>query len=307
MNENKENNLGFIRIELNKFIEINNNYNNNDENEKNKSLNKKASELINNYNCFISNYDAKSLWEKKKMIAQKKNNSTKNNVRNKPRVILIDFSDEMKCKKEFTSYLNKLTDVNKEIIYNKISLFIKELNDDILKSLFDVLINFIKVSSNSIYIDVLFLFDTSYINININKYISNFIINKEWLPSEIIVDSKILYNNDNYDKYCNYIKLKKHSISILKALIIIIKKLDNDNQNDNNYYDLILSNIYKDISLYINNNNFKHIIELLLDQLIILFDYSSNDDIISDLRKLDLKTFEYSTKFKIEKILDNNR
>jgi len=297
---NKENDLGFIKIHINKFNEI---YNNMKDDNINENLLKKAMELTNNYNCFISNYDAKSLWEKKKMIAQRKNNSKFTNTRNKPRVLLINFSDEMKCKKEFTSYLNKLTDVNKEIIYNKISLFIKELNDNILKSLFDVLINFIKISSNNIYIDVLFLFDNNYINNNINNYISRFIENKDWLPKEIIIDSKILYNNDNYDNYCSYIKLKKHSISIIKALMIIIKKLD----NNNNYYELLLLNIYNDINSYINNTEYKHIIELLLDELIILLDYNSNINIINDLKKIDLNKFEYSTKFKIEKILDNYR
>lgn len=304
MNENQENDLGFIKIYIDKFNEIFNNYKDDTNNE---NLKKKANDLISNYNCFISNYDAKSLWEKKKMIAQKKNNSKFNNTRNKPRVLLIDFSDEMKCKKEFTSYLNKLTDINKEIIYNKISLFIKELNEEILNSLFNVLINFIKVSSNTIYIDVLFLFDNNYINKNIDSYITDFIAKKEWLPKEIIMDSKVLYNNDNYDIYCSYVKLKKHSISIIKALMIIIKKLDNIN---NNYYQQLLSNIYSDINHYINsnnNNNNKHIIELLLDQLIILFDHSPNEDIINDLRKIDLKTFEYSTKFKIDKILDTYR
>ena len=304
MNENQENDLGFIKISIDKFNEIYNNYKDDINNE---NLKKKANDLISNYNCFISNYDAKSLWEKKKMIAQKKNNSKFNNTRNKPRVLLIDFSDEMKCKKEFTAYLNKLTDINKEIIYNKISLFIKELNDEILNSLFNVLINFIKVSSNSIYIDVLFLFDNNYINKNIDSYITDFISKKEWIPKEIIMDSKVLYNNDNYDIYCSYVKLKKHSISIIKALMIIIKKLDNTN---NNYYQQLLSNIYSDINYYINsntNNNNKHIIELLLDQLIILFEYSPNEDIINDLRKIDLKTFEYSTKFKIDKILDTYR
>ena len=52
-----------------------------------------------------------------------------------------------------------LTDVNKNIIYSKINNFIKELNENILNSLFDVIITFIKISSNNIYIDVLFLFD----------------------------------------------------------------------------------------------------------------------------------------------------
>jgi hypothetical protein len=296
--ENQDNDLGFIKIPICKFNEI---YYTNTNNYNNENLQKKANELVSIYNCFVSNYDAKSLWEKKKMIAQKKNTSKIINIRNKPRILLIDFSDEMKCKKEFTSYLNKLTDVNKEIIYNKISLFIKELNDEILKSLFDVLINFIKIASNNIYIDVLFLFDNNYINNNINVYISNFIINKEWLPNEIIIDSKILFNNNNYDKYCSYVKLKKHSLSIIKAIMIIIKKID-----DNNYYELLLSNIYNDLNHYIKNNinnNNKHIIELLLDQLIILFEYNSNEIIINNLKNINVENFEYSTKFKIQKIL----
>ena len=69
MDNNNE--LDFIKIPLAIFknlyetnIDINN-----------ENLQKKANDLINNFNCFISNYDAKSLWEKKKVIAaQKKNN-----------------------------------------------------------------------------------------------------------------------------------------------------------------------------------------------------------------------------------------
>ena len=76
----ENNDLGFIKFDLKTFKEI---YEKR-ELDINENLIKKASELISNYNCFISNYDAKSLWEKKKMMAQKKN---KPNIRNKPRVI----------------------------------------------------------------------------------------------------------------------------------------------------------------------------------------------------------------------------
>jgi len=296
MIENQDNDLGFIKLTLNNFIEI---YEKKKKEEYNENLNKKATELINNYNCFISNYDAKSLWEKKKMIAQKKN-SKSYNISNKPKVLLIDLSDEMKCKKEFTSYLNKLTDLNKETIYNKISLFIKELNSSIQNSLFEVLINFIKVSSNNIYIDVLFLFDIDYINKNIIKYYNNFINNKEWLPNEIIIDCKILYKNDNYDKYCSYVKLKKHSISIIKALMIIFRKL-----NYIDYIEYILKEIYIDLNKYINEGIYKHIVELLLDQIIIIIDFLPNKDIINNIKDINLTNFEYSTKFKIMKIIDS--
>jgi hypothetical protein len=113
------NDLGLIKYDLDIFKDF---YNKNFE--LNEILLRKANELTVNYNCFMSNYDAKSLWEKKKMMAMRKTKINYNQNRTKPRVILIDFSDDMKCKKEFTSYLNKLTDVNKDIIYSKISSFI---------------------------------------------------------------------------------------------------------------------------------------------------------------------------------------
>jgi len=298
--ENKETDLGYIKLPIEKFFEI---FEKKKNEEINENLGKKTSDLINNYNCFVSNYDAKSLWEKKKLMAQKKNSSNKIYNRNKPRVLLIDFSDEMKCKKEFISYLNKLTDINKEVIYNKISLFIKELNPAILATLFEVLLNFIKISSNNIYIDVLFLFDMDYINLNINNYLKSFIENREWLPKEIITDYKVLFNNNNYDMYCSYVKLKKHSLSIIKALMIILRRLN----DDNNYSSLLLKEIYQDIINYLNNQNYKHILELLLDELLIIFEYLDNEEIIANLKTLDLNNFEYSTKFKIMKILDNNR
>jgi len=296
-----ENDLGFVKLNMEKINEI---YEKSRHEPINENLQKKAMELINNYNCFVSNYDAKSLWEKKKLIQQKKNvKYTPNNTRNKPRVILIDFCDEMKCKKEFISYLNKLTDLNKEIIYNKISLFIKELDINILNSLFDVLINFIKISSNNIYIDVLFLFDINYINNNINNYFEQFLINKKWLPEEIIIDCKILYDNDNYDKYCSYIKIKKNVISLIKAFMIIFKKIDNDDIKINQ----LLGEIYKDIQKYLSNNNFKHIIELLLDELLIILEYSPNKEIIENIKNINLESFEYSTKFKLMKIFEYYR
>jgi len=296
------NDLGLIKFSFDSFKL----FYDKDDFELNENLIKKATDLINNYNCFISNYDAKSLWEKKKIMALKKNKNNSNqlnNHRNKPRVILIDFSDDMKCKKEFTSFLNKLTDVNKDIIYNKLKNFIKDITDDNIKnSLFDVLINFIKLSPNIIYIDVLYLFDLDFINNNINNYFSNFILNKDWIPQDIIIENKILYDNNNYDKYCLYVKLKKYSLSIIKALLIIFNKMNNLNDIIKLY-----SHISNDLFFYLNTEHFKHIIELLLDELIIIFDYYKDTDILIKLKNINLDNFDYSTKFKIMKILDNTK
>ena len=291
----ENNDLGLIKFNLSFFKEL---YNN--DVELNDILLKKANELMTNYNCFMSNYDAKSLWEKKKVIAMRKTKITYNPNRTKPRVILIDFSDDMKCKKEFTSYLNKLTDVNKDIIYSKISSFIRDINDIKIKNmLFDVLINFIKASSNNIYIDVLFLFDNDFIDENIRKYLEKFINNKEWIADEIKIENKVLYDNDNYDKYCLYVKLKKNSLSIIKALLIILNRLKNQEMIKN-----ISNEIIKDLDEYLKTKDYKHIIELLLDELILIFDFYKDNKIINNLKKLDLNNFDYSTKFKIIKIIE---
>jgi hypothetical protein len=289
------NDLGLIKHNLSIFKEL---YNK--DLELNDILLKKANELMTNYNCFISNYDAKSLWEKKKMIAMRKTKIAYNTNRTKPRVILIDFSDDMKCKKEFTSFLNKLTDVNKDIIYSKIKLFIGDINDMKIKNmLFDVLINFIKASSNNIYIDVLFLFDNEYIEDNIKKYLEKFINKKEWIAEEIKIENKILYDNENYDKYCIYVKLKKNSLSILKALLIILNRL-----KKKEIIKTISKEIIIDLNEYLKTKNYKHIIELLLDELILIFDFYKDNEIINNLKKLDLNNYEYSTKFKIIKIIE---
>jgi hypothetical protein len=207
----------------------------------------------------------------------------------------------MKCKKEFTSFLNKLTDVNKEIIYSKIKSFLEDINDLKIKNmLFDVLINFIKASSNNIYIDVLFLFDNEFINININKYLEKFINNKLWIIDEIKIENKILYNNENYDKYCFYVKFKKNSLSIIKALLIILNRLDKMDTIKR-----LLQEIINDLNEYINTSNYKHIIELLLDEITLFFEYYKDDEFLNNLKKLDLDLFEYSTKFKIMQIIDN--
>jgi len=256
----------------------------------------KANELIDNYNCFSNNYDARSLWEKKKIIAQNKSIKSQ-----KPRhhIINIDFSDRAKCKKEFISYLNKLTDLNKDIIYSKISSFIKELDGEILNSLFEILINFMKSSNNNIYVDVLYLFEQSYIDDNINNYYLKFLENKEWLPIKIIEEYKFIFDENNYDEYCEYVKIKKSTLSLLKALSLILKKL-----NKNDVIEKIINLIFEDLNIFKNKKEFKHIIELLLDELSIIIDFMPKQEFIDKINNIDTTNLDTSTKFKITYILE---
>jgi len=290
--------LGFIKIEYNVFKDYLNNFNQSQIIISENIVNK-ANELINNYNCFVSNYDARSLWEKKKIIA-----SNKNPTKSRPHIIYLDFSDEAKCKKEFISYLNKLSDVNKDIIYEKISTFISKINDDIKNLLFDVLINFIKTSNNNIYIDVLYLFDETYIETNINRFYLNYLNEKLWLPKEIIVDYKNIFDEENYDTYCEYVKIKKTTLSMLKALIIILNKL-----NKNDIINKIINHIFNDLKTHISNKNYKHLNELLLDEILILFDYikfdnGKDNDYINIIKNINIENLDNSTKFKINNIID---
>jgi hypothetical protein len=284
--------IGLVKINYTTFKNCLNNFNNTIISD---NIVNKANELVNNYNCFVSNYDARSLWEKKKIIASNKNKIPKA----RPHIIYIDFSDDAKCKKEFISYLNKLTDVNKEIIYNKISSFISQVNNDILNSLFDVLINFIKSSNNNIYIEVLYLFEKDYIETNITNYYNNYLKEKEWLPSIISNNYKSIFDDENYDVYCEYVKLKKSTISMIKALCIILKKI-----NKINIIEEIIENIFNDLNKYILTSNYKHVNELLLDELSIIIDFLPKQIYINKIINIDITNLDISTKFKITNIIE---
>lgn len=284
--------LGIIKVKYDTFLNILNTFNS----PISENIINKANELNDNYNCFSNNYDARSLWEKKKIIALNKSNKIQ-----KPRhhIINIDFSDKAKCKKEFISYLNKLTDLNKDVIYSKITAFIKELNNEILNSLFEILINFMKSSNNNIYIDVLYLFNSSYIDENISKYYLNYIENKEWLSIKIIEDYKFIFDENNYDEYCEYVKIKKSSLSLLKALSIILKKLTR-----NNDIEFIINKIFEDLYIFQYKKEYKHITELLLDELSIIIDYIPKQEFINKIKNIDITNLDTSTKFKITYILE---
>ena len=91
------------------------------------------------------------------------------------------------------------------------------------------------------------------------------------------------------------------TVSIIKALCIILKKL-----NNLDCIQSLLNEIMIDNDKYINDNNYKHIIELLLDEIIIILEFIPNKEIIEKIKNYDLNNFEYSTKFKLMKIKENN-
>ena len=284
MNEDFE----LIKVDLSVFQNSYKNYSNESKPE---HLINKLNILLENYSCFSSNYNAKSLWEKKKIIA-----SNKVKTRNRPHIISFDFTNEAKCKKEFTSYLNKLTDINKQLIYSKIKVFIDSIKDEnLINILFDILWNFIKISSNNIYIDVLYLFESKIVIKSINKYWDHF----ELLPSENFMEKNNSFDT-NYDLFCDYVKCKKGNLSISRDLCIIFKK-ENFINNISETIDKIINLINDFIT---KNDSNKYIIDLLLDELSIFIDATPNNIYIKKITDFNVEKLVSSSKFKIYNIIE---
>lgn len=261
----------------------------------------KSKDLQNNYNCFASNYDARSLWEKKKFIATKIRNKDFKSVRAKPLLHCSDFSEEAKFKKEFTGYLNKLSDVNKNVIYNKIKIFINTIDKQFIPLLFDIIWLFIKKSSNIIYIDVLYLFNEDVISESIKILWDKYLKDHEWIPPDYVLNRNILLKDENYDDFCEYIKWKKSSLSIIRAWCYIFKK--EDKIYSINY---LLYNIIDIIKDHISGKNIikKHVLDIALDQINTILDSHKNEEVFEIISEWDHDSFESSSKFKLLTILE---
>lgn len=207
-------------------------------------------------------------------------------------IISSDFSDDQKIKKSFTSHLNKLTNQNVDIIYTKIRNEIKD-NIEYHDMLYKIVWDFIKNSSDELYINILQFFDQKLTN----DYYDTYVNNKLWLPNEKILNNNILNNDESlYDIYCDYVKWKKEIINIHKAWCII---------KSNYHHDKILNELYDYFIKYNNSKVHKHIVDFSLEQLFIFFKRGiKKHDIVDKLRLLDLNNFDSSTKFLIMNIID---
>lgn len=293
------NEFGIIKINYDIFYKLLKEKENDDKDLPQPLINK-ANDLQNNYNCFASNYDARSLWEKKKYIASKIRNKDYKTIRAKPIILSTDFSDEFKCKKELTGYLNKLSDVNKHIIYAKIKNFIDTINKSYIHSLFDIIWTFIKKSSNNIYIDVLYLFNKDDKDNNLKTNWDKYMSNKEWIPPTYILETDILLKDENYDTFCDYIKWRKSSISVIRTWCNILIKEDKINN-----IDILLNNIMEIVIEYIENKSIKkHVLDIALDQIYTILDIHDNIEVIDKIKNWDISIFENSSRFKIYNILE---
>ena len=259
----------------------------------------KADNLKKSCNCFNSLYDPKMIWEKKNFNKKDKNAvnyESSTNVNNKGRVHIIipDFSDSSNIKRTLIGYLNKLTQKNKDLIYEKIKVIIDNNNTD---EVFLIIWSYIKVSDcdNNMYIKLLEYFGEEFLNNSINKLWDSYLNNDEWKPPKYIYDNNLLLLNNEYELYCDYIKWKKgiHNINN----IWIKYKNGEITQLLNNIHDYMIECIS-------NPKIHKYIIDIFMEQILKILNKYNDPKIIDKIKLLDIKSFESSTKFLIYNILE---
>jgi hypothetical protein len=244
--------------------------------------------------CFNSVYNSKLIWDKKKKYDKEVV------VKNKIHIIISDFTDKSKVKREFISFLNKLTDSKKDDIYIKIKDIIKHNNDD--NELFIILYNFIIKNGTiniNLYLNIFNFFNKDIVVKNINLYWNNFTENKEWIPPSYILENALMVGNEDdeiYNLYCDYVKWKKTNSSIFNILILLV--------DDKIKIENVLNNIYAYLIEYISSSvkKYRHVIDILLEDIIIIMSYYKNNNIIEKFKNMDLSILENSSKFLIYNI-----
>ena len=251
----------------------------------------KVADIKNSYSCFNSYYDPKMIWAKK--IFNNKDKYNKPKVKNRVHIIIPEFTKTSETKRSLIGYLNKLSNKNKDFIYEKLKDIIDN-SKDTLDEIFSIIINYIKTNDDNIYSDILDFFDKDFLKSNINIYWNNYLTNKEWNPPTYIYENNLLLLNDEYDLYCDYIKWKK-SIHNMNKVWVKYKE---------SVLIILLNNICEHINYIINEDVHKYILDILLEQIYKILCIKKYPEIIDKIKNIDLKKFDNSTKFLIYNIIE---
>ena len=251
----------------------------------------KKKNLIETYNCFNIKYDPRSVWEKKKFKNTNKYYETKN------KLYTFTTNNDNITKQNLTSLLNKLSDRNKIKIMEKIDTII-ESNINKLDELFNDIFKYIEKLYDINYIIIKIIYNN--ITIIFFKFFYNFnILNKKWI---IDIKNNIMDDN-NYDEFCNYNKLKNKQINIIKTLCFLHKTED---KKYHKQYNNLCNLIFNEFKTNYENNNFKYIIDYLLELLGILSFNRLSTNITEYFQLFNLKKINNSTKFLILNIIENS-
>jgi hypothetical protein len=272
-------NIELFKAEYNNIVDVPNN------------ILEKVTDIKNTYSCFNSYYDPKMIWAKK--IFNNKDKYNKPKVKNRVHIIIPEFTKTSETKRSLIGYLNKLSNKNKEFIYEKLKDIIDN-SKDTLDEIFSIIINYIKTNDDNIYSEILDFFDKDFLTSNINIYWDNYLTNKEWNPPTYIYENNLLLLNDEYDLYCDYIKWKK-SIHNMNKVWIKYKESE---------LIILLNNICEHINYIINENVHKYILDILLEQIYKILCIKKYPEIIDKIKNINLKKFDNSTKFLIYNIIE---
>jgi hypothetical protein len=231
------------------------------------------------------------IWAKK--IFNNKDKYNKPKVKNRVHIIIPEFTKTSETKRSLIGYLNKLSNKNKDFIYEKLKDIIDN-SKDTLDEIFSIIINYIKTNDDNIYSEILDFFDKDFLTSNINIYWDNYLANKEWNPPTYIYENNLLLLNDEYDLYCDYIKWKK-SIHNMNKVWIKYKESE---------LIILLNNICEHINYILNENVHKYILDILLEQIYKILCIKKYPEIIDKIKNIDLKKFDNSTKFLIYNIIE---
>ena len=283
-------NYDVIKIEVSVFNEVYKSFDINKNLGSIENLSKKRDDIFNNYKCFHMTCENNN--EKKHYIQRSKEThipSSKNT--NRLHIISMNFSDDVKFKKQFTGFLNKLTAKNKNSIMPKIIDIINNSASEMKSEYYNIVWQFIEKSSEDQYIDVLKLIcDAETLAEKFDTYVSN----KGWYPQDMFLSQDILTADEKlYETYCAFVKWKKGITNVNKTWCSLF-----NNEN----IDRLLNDLYELFLQY--DNIYKHITDFALEQILFILKTFKRPEIIDNFKLLNVNNFESSSKFLILNITE---
>ena len=303
-------------------------------------IQQKADNLQKTYLCFQENdnrnhnisYGSSDTYDTRSGKWPRNNNFSKNNITRSEKVKIgangKELSKEDRMKREFMSFINRLSDNNRKNIntyfqtnlqIDFIDIYIRLVWEAMLRSenfqhlyidCFEAIYTQAYNNNSNISIDGQLVINTAtqsnkpeLFKSKINLLSKTYFDNEKWIPNKELIEE------EDYDDFCDFVKWKKTSITYIYGFSKFVNK---DWLNVSLYTDLS-TNLIDSLKKYLNEiPEGCKVSDALLDQLMILVEYTKTDQdkfISSYIKTLNDNAQQYrpSTRFKIydiKEILD---